>query len=469
MTAGAPQAIAHPGYQVEQLTAEGTQVGSIVARGSLLASFVAIGLAAGIVAPSTPTSATPALKYWEGTATKVVDGDTIWVNLKGDGTSRSFEVRNAGIQATEVAHPHAGQPKDECHSREAMARLSQLVLGKNRHVRLSASYASSQSNGRLLRYVDVDVNPDPAVDEWVDVQIVLLEEGYVLWKPERTESAHNGEYGLAAQRGLMTGQQLYNPNHRLGTCKPGPRQAMPLSIKINYSSFDPVKGSVVNREWIKIHNGGEKSVPLRGWRIRTATHIQYFRFPGWASIPPGKSVTVHSGNGSNAGRTFYWGSGVTLLPNPVAGAMYPGKGLYLVDPDGDVRATMIYPCLVSCSDPLQGKVAISKVVYDAPGRDADNINGEYVEIRPTIGRVNLAGYFFERLPYSKLLPKGTVLDPGDRLRVRMGPGKDDLKGTIKTVHLGVDHPILGNGGGSVSLRTDRAIRIDCYRWGNGTC
>ncbi len=462
--------IPHPGDQTRRRTAEGVGVRGILTRGAAAATLTALALAAAsTVAPTTPTSAAPSLTYWYGTVTKVVDGDTVFVDIEGDGTSASYEVRNAGIQATELANKVLGIPKDECHSREAKERMRELVFGANRHVRLSAYHASSRSLGRLLRYIDVDVNPDPKVDEWVDIQRVLLEEAYVWWKPEEVESANNGAYNVYAQRGMQTSNVLYDQNYLRGACEKGPRQGTPITTTVQYNGFHPRKGTIVNREWVKFRNGGTKALPLKNWTVRTASHNKYFHFPSWASIPAGGSVLLRSGQGTAKGRTFYWGSRTNMLPNPVHGRNFPGKGIYLVDPDGDVRATMIYPCLVNCSDPLEGKVEISNVVADSPGQDASNVNGEYVEIRSTGGRVNLSGYVIERQAYNKMLPGGTVLEPGDRLRLHMGRGHSDLKGPALNLYMGANHPILGNSGGSVVIRTDRGVWIDCSAWGNGSC
>ena len=33
-----------------------------------------------------------------------------------------------------------------------------------------------------------------------------------------------------------------------------------------------------------------------------------------------------------------------------------GDGAYLFDPQGDLRASMTYPCRIACTDPYQGAV-----------------------------------------------------------------------------------------------------------------
>ncbi|HYN74607.1 MAG TPA: lamin tail domain-containing protein [Candidatus Limnocylindria bacterium] len=435
-----------------------------------VASLLALGAltAAPLVAPQ-QVGAAPALQYWTGTVTRVVDGDTIWVDIAGDGKP-AVEVRNAGIQATEIKYPAAGKMFDECHSLEAKARMSELVFSAHKQVRLSAYSASSQSQGRLMRYVDVDTTPGPG-ETWVDVQQVLLEEGYVWWKPERLEPAHNASYHVAAEQGMQAGGPLYNPNYHLGRCKEGPAQATPISLTLKYNGYSPTYGSYVNGEYAKVRNGGTKTLALAGWTIRDSSHVMTFAFPKSATVKAKSSVVVRVGKGTATKSTFYWGRDRNIFPNPVNGLAYPGDGLYLLDPDGDVRGYMLYPCVTTCSTALAGKIKLS-VQYDAPGVDADNVNGEYVQIERASGvtSVNLAGYVLEHLPYNKILPTGAVLDDQHPiLRVKTGTGTARLTGSVMSVYLGVDHPVLGNSGGSATVRDAFNARFACVAWGSARC
>ena len=75
-----------------------------------VAFFVSLLLPLALV--STPAQAA-AMHHWYGKVTKVQDGDTIYVDVKGDGTHKSVPIRNTGIQATEI------YPKVECHAKGA--------------------------------------------------------------------------------------------------------------------------------------------------------------------------------------------------------------------------------------------------------------------------------------------------------------------------------------------------------------
>ena len=85
-----------------------------------------------------------------------------------------------------------------------------------------------------------------------------------------------------------------------------------------------------------------------------------------------------------------------------------GDGAYLFDPLGNIRASMIYPCKVACSNPAQGSVAMSA----QPKKD------EYVSLTNTGGApIDLEPYVLKSLPYSYAFAQGTVLAPGQTIRV----------------------------------------------------
>jgi micrococcal nuclease len=80
----------------------------------------------------------------EGTVTRIVDGDTIHVDVGG----RVEKVRYIGVNTPEVHHPRKGE---EPGGRAAAAVNRQLVSG--RHVRLELDAQSRDRHGRLLAYV----------------------------------------------------------------------------------------------------------------------------------------------------------------------------------------------------------------------------------------------------------------------------------------------------------------------------
>jgi micrococcal nuclease len=80
----------------------------------------------------------------EGVVVRVVDGDTIYVQL----ADRVEKIRYIGVNTPEIHHPIKGE---EPGGREAAAMNRRLVGG--RHVRLELDVRSRDRYGRLLAYV----------------------------------------------------------------------------------------------------------------------------------------------------------------------------------------------------------------------------------------------------------------------------------------------------------------------------
>jgi endonuclease YncB( thermonuclease family) len=121
-----------------------------------------------------------------GPVTFVADGDTIDVDVAGDGTSTPVRVRIAGIQAMELSvySQDLSKVRGPCWGPAATRRLTQLVKGTT--VRLTSRYASSNSRGRELRHVAFRQN-----GTWVDVGRILLVEGLVLPDVNKVEYTKN--------------------------------------------------------------------------------------------------------------------------------------------------------------------------------------------------------------------------------------------------------------------------------------
>jgi hypothetical protein len=85
--------------------------------------------------------------------------------------------------------------------------------------------------------------------------------------------------------------------------------------KVQYDSpgSDTGSKSSLNAEWVKIKNKGSKGVSLSGWTLRdTAGHVYSF---GSFKLKAGRTVTVHTGKGSNGSKHRYWGSGAYIWNN----------------------------------------------------------------------------------------------------------------------------------------------------------
>lgn len=106
-----------------------------------------------------PTPKTKLNPYQTGTVTKVIDGDTIEVNLNG----KIEKVRMLLIDTPETVHPN--QPVQP-YGKEASDFTQKLLL--NKEVKLEKDQEDKDKYGRLLRYIYVE---DQSVQE------LLLTEG----------------------------------------------------------------------------------------------------------------------------------------------------------------------------------------------------------------------------------------------------------------------------------------------------
>ncbi len=417
-----------------------------------LALVAAPGAAALSTAPCIPGTSKPVCYVSKGKVTFVADGDTLDVDVQGDGTSRPLRVRMIGINAMEqsVYSRDPRKRRGSCHALEATARLEQLVRRSRGVVRLSSQRAISKTGDRHRRSVAVRLG-----GRWRDAGQILIEEGHVLWLPGASEWAHNSRYAYGTQKAKAAGLGLFNPRY----CGTDSSDAIPLRMWVNWDA-DGSDGGNANGEWAKIKNDGSTDLPVGGWWFRDS-HLRRFVLPAGAVVPAGGTITIFVGSrpagDTNYATHFYWGLGGRVFEN-AGGPKGMGDGGYLFDRQGDLRLSMVYPCRYACGDPLKGAIAVTA----HPSRP------EEVYVRNTSAfPVDLEGYVLDNPPHPYSFGPKTVLGPGETLRlVVMGRPADD---TELVKHWGKTKYILNDGGDVVRLRTQTDITIDCYAWGSFSC
>ncbi|UUV20245.1 thermonuclease family protein [Paenimyroides aestuarii] len=97
--------------------------------------------------------------------TKVVDGDTFWVD---NGTSKGIKIRLTGIDAPESQK--RWKREEGYYGKESKAYLTQLIKGKK--VRLETDIDSLDRYGRTLSYVYLEDN--------TFVNAIMIKEGYAV-------------------------------------------------------------------------------------------------------------------------------------------------------------------------------------------------------------------------------------------------------------------------------------------------
>ena len=389
-------------------------------------------------------------RTWRGKVTSFDDGDTVKVDIAGDGMKVAKRVRITGIQAMEqtVYSNYPERRRGECHALEATARLEQLIRRSHRRVRVSAQHTSSHAKLRLRRSLAVRIG-----GRWRDLGRILLAEGHALWLPNGAENAKNALYARTAQRAALRGVGIWNPAY----CGRGPSEGSPLRVTVNPKRV----GSDLDTpgEWVRIRNlDPVHAVPLHGWWVRDSG-LRRYRFPSSATLPPNGALTVHVGRGTDTASDLFWGLDILVFEDPRRGRRPVGDGAYLFDPQGDLRASMTYPCLVACADPYEGALAVS-----ATGRGSD----EHVTVRNVSAQaVDLDGYRLENPPYKYVFGTNAALAPGEALTLEVegSPGRD----TRLVKHWGKAKRIFDDGGDVVRLESFRGITLDCYAYGNASC
>ncbi|WIM94143.1 lamin tail domain-containing protein [Actinoplanes oblitus] len=397
-----------------------------------LAGLPAPALAASV--PCRPVAGSPRCSVWTGKVAWVADGDTLLVDVNGDGTTTPRSIRVIGVQAMEqhVYSPKAAKRRGDCHALEATARVERLVRAGNGVVRMTAQHADSQSRNRPLRSISVKIN-----GTWRDIGEDLVRHGYALWLPFAGEWAWDSAYELDEARASTEKQLMWDENY----CGAGPAAAANLTVWAN-SDADGDDGGNLNGEWIRIGNHGSAAVDLSGWWVRDSG-LRRYTFTAGTVVPAGGAVYVHVGQGVDTATDKYWGLSAPIFTNvdPLRNSV--GDGAYLFDPQGDLRRSFVYPCQVGCGSPLAGKVSL-KVKYGGVERvEVVNVSDEPVDLQ---GHVVVSRYQYR-------FEESTVLAPGESMVVPLAGGR----------------AVLDDRGGEVRLQTSDMWTVACRWWGTGKC
>jgi endonuclease YncB( thermonuclease family) len=420
----------------------------LIAACALAIAAPSAGAASG---PCNLSGAGPTCRLWYGTVTFIGDGDTVSVRLDGHPKDRPIRVRVTGIQAMEehVYTTDRAQRRGECQANEATARLEDLVHQSKGRVQLAAQDPASNSGGRPRRQVRVLIH-----GRWTDVGRLLMNEGLVLPLANSSEWALNATYSALGQRAAAQRIGIWNSYY----CGPGPDDLAYLRVWVN-SNPPGNEDDNPNGEWVKVKNlDPARSVAIGGWWLRDSA-LRRYTFPAGATVAAGSSVTMFVGRGADTATDFFWGQRNGVFDNVSDDGHGRGDGAYFFDTEGDLRAWMVYPCRYKCGDPLKGALSVS----------AHPKGTEYVKVTNTSkSPVNLEGYQLVAGQYNYAFPAGTILQPGDTLRVDVAGDPAGDQPLHKYWGVG-DASILYNGGGSTRISTFDFVTVACDSWGTGSC
>ena len=392
----------------------------------------------------------PQCYFWTGKVTFIADGDTVYVDIDGDGSKRRHPVRITGINAMEQTtySSRASARRGECHAVEATARLDQLLKAAKYKVRLYAQDPASRSQKRLRRSVAVRVN-----GRWTDVGRVLLGEGHAIWLPNHREYAWNRDYSILQLRAQRAQLNLWDADY----CGFGPAEGAPVRLLVNWDAdgddnLDP------NGEWVRITNlDPVNPLPLGGWWLRDSA-LRRIVLPDYATVPPGGHITIYDGIGDDNETEFYWGLKQPAFENVTRDERAMGDGAYLFDPQGDLRASQIYPCREGCTDPASGGLAVGAKYRGRESIQITNTGAVPLDLEP---------YRLVSKPYSYAFAPNSVVQPGETMRVRLYEGDEDDQPLTR--YWATNGPILNNGGDVVQLRRFDDVLLTCTAWGSRSC
>ncbi len=416
---------------------------TMTTRSRLAASLSALALGTLVVGTiGVPVHAAATVTTWQGVAGKDVDGDTVLVDIAGDGKG-PVSVRNAGIQAMETG---------TCHAADASALMKALTTGKK--VKLSATVNATNS-GRPVRFLDI-------VGSGLDPQLSLLNAGLAMSENVSGEGARGHEYQLAMERAATRGQNLWNND----ACGVGPQQSIStpdMWVKWDLDMSDYDKTGTAS-EGVKIRNTSTtQTLNLGGWTIRDGSHFTPFTFPAGTTVKPNGIVGLYVSTGKASSVSFYWNRGEGAFANPKSLVDNGFGALYLEDPQSDIRAHVSWPCVYNCG-PVPA-LKITHVQYDAPGSDFTNLNGEYIAIQTTGGKtVDLTKVVLTLGGHVYNFGQNGILKSGQTLTLHSGTGRN----TALTKYWAYTHPLLDNNG-TVRLRTAGNQPITCTAWGTAKC
>ncbi|NUT54655.1 MAG: lamin tail domain-containing protein, partial [Thermoleophilia bacterium] len=378
------------------------------------------------------------------------DADTVYVDLDGDRSRKRYSVRITGINAMEQTtySSRASARRGECHAVEATARLDQLLKAARYKVRLYAQDPASRSRRRLRRSIAVRVN-----HRWTDVGRVLLGEGHAIWLPNSREYAWNRDYSILQLRAQRAGLNLWDAD----ACGIGPSEGAQVRLLVNWDAdgddnLDP------NGEWVRITNlDPVNPLPLGGWWLRDSA-LRRIVLPDYATVPPGGHITIYDGIGDDNESEFYWGLNQPAFENVTRDERAMGDGAYLFDPEGDLRASQTYPCREGCADPASGNLAIGAKYRGRESIQISNTGATPLDLEP---------YRLVSKPYSYAFAPGSVVQPGETMRVRLYEGEEEDQPLTR--YWATNGPILNNGGDVVQLRRFDDVLITCTSWGSRSC
>lgn len=209
----------------------------------------------------------------EALVTKVIDGDTIEVEVEG----KLYKVRYIGMDTPELTDPQ------EDHAQQAASKNIELVFGNK--VMMYRDVSEMDRFGRLLRYVMV---------QGVFVNQELVRTGFARATSYPPDTACDEAFIEVEKeaRANLVGLWAVDTGTRSEEIPPQPTSAT-SQVVIKYIFYDGVVRQVESDEYAEITNQGDTAVQLDNWRLNAGAPGQDFIFPNF-ELQPGQTCRVYT-------------------------------------------------------------------------------------------------------------------------------------------------------------------------------
>jgi endonuclease YncB( thermonuclease family) len=291
------------------------------------------------------------------------DGDTTHVKTTAN---QMVEVRNIGLQTPER---RKGSNPAQCGAEQAYEHFKALMPEEITIVQLRSLTDSSNGWGggsRPTRSVYKLNNATGAFD--IDVQAEQIKAGWSLWWPLGAEWARNKEYLDLMNDARARGVGIWNPN----LCGASPGGVPSIWFSQDAPAIDGASEPAFG-EYVILKNETSAAMDLTNWSLRNnSLNFFWSSSRGWMQslnkfgsmvLQPGEHRVIYLDNPNNYElstseyRYFNWGHspGPQITNGSVSASFSPnyshGEGIYLQDPRGNIRASMINPCSSSAMCP----------------------------------------------------------------------------------------------------------------------
>jgi len=250
-----------------------------------------IVLATGCAAPTTPL------------VTRVIDGDTIEVNIGGT----KYKVRYIGVDTPE---PDDERPEFCALAQEATRYNRQLVGGKT--VRLEKDVSETDQYGRLLRYVYVG-------DTFINAELVRQGLAWAIpYPPDTKYQDYMEELEMEARQDRIGIWQETQPSLLI----------IVENVQITHIFYDGLVPRVESDEYVEITNLGDQPQELTGCIVKDISDgYPSFIFPSYI-LAPGKSIRIYTNEYHHewGGFSFEYSQAIWNNNEPDVAVLYDSQG-----------------------------------------------------------------------------------------------------------------------------------------------